>query len=249
MIVGAGALAAGALGAALALVDELNLVRDGWNGFNVLHTAAARIGGLMLGYAQTGGIADARGGQARSWSSCSAPTRSTSRRFAGQLQGLYRPSWRQGRARAPTSSCPAPPIAEKHGTYVNIEGRVQRQRDARSFPPGDAREDWTILRALVRRARQAAAVRQLRRAARRDVRAIIRDFAQPGLVAFDWAPPKLEAAKIAKGTALAYPIKDFYLTNAIARSTPTMQRCSAELHGQSAEAADEHAHPGGGAPE
>ncbi|MFZ8348891.1 molybdopterin-dependent oxidoreductase, partial [Staphylococcus aureus] len=47
-----------ALGAALALVPSLGLVKDGWNGFNVLHMAASRMGGLMLGYAEKGGIAD-----------------------------------------------------------------------------------------------------------------------------------------------------------------------------------------------
>src|SRR5207237_3084436 len=58
VIVGGGALK-GAHGAALALVDSLKLVKDsGWNGFNVLHMAASRMGGLMLGYAQKGGIAD-----------------------------------------------------------------------------------------------------------------------------------------------------------------------------------------------
>ena len=65
-------------------------------------------------------------------------------------------------------------------------------------------------------------------------------FAQPQLVAFDWAPPALAAAKLAKGTEVAYPVQDFYLTNPIARSSPTLQRCSAEiLHGQDyAEAAE-----------
>src|SRR5215203_693550 len=58
LIVGAGALAANALGASLALVGSLNLVRDGWNGFNVLHTSASRMAGLILGYAQKGGMAD-----------------------------------------------------------------------------------------------------------------------------------------------------------------------------------------------
>ena len=66
------------------------------------------------------------------------------------------------------------------------------------------------------------------------------ELARPGLIALPWAPPKLDAVKIAKGTALIYPIKDFYLTNPIARSSPTLQRCSAEiLHGETwAEAAE-----------
>ncbi|MFN5778300.1 MAG: NADH-quinone oxidoreductase subunit NuoG, partial [Novosphingobium sp.] len=58
IILGGAALGKGALGPALALAEKYKLVRDGWNGFNVLHMAAARMGGLMLGYAQKGGIAD-----------------------------------------------------------------------------------------------------------------------------------------------------------------------------------------------
>jgi NADH-quinone oxidoreductase subunit G len=58
-------------------------------------------------------------------------------------------------------------------------------------------------------------------------------FVQPGLVTFDWLPPALEAVAIPAGTELTYPIQDFYLTNPIARASPTLQRCSAEiLHGQ-----------------
>src|SRR5688572_27087544 len=57
MIVGPGALGAGALGAALAASAPF-VKKAGWNGFNVLHTAASRMAGLLLGYAQKGGIAD-----------------------------------------------------------------------------------------------------------------------------------------------------------------------------------------------
>jgi len=60
-----------------------------------------------------------------------------------------------------------------------------------------------------------------------------------GLAAYAWAPPKLPAKPA--DTITGYPIKDFYLTNAICRASPTMQRCSAELvHGavELAEAAE-----------
>src|SRR3546814_12718170 len=57
MIVGGGVLAKdGAHGDTLALVETLGLIREGWNGYNVLHFAAARMGGLMLGYATDGGV-------------------------------------------------------------------------------------------------------------------------------------------------------------------------------------------------
>ena len=133
---------------------------------------------------------------------------------------------------------PGAAYSEKHGIYVNLEGRVQYSEKAVD-PPGDAREDWSILRALsdaVGRPLPFDTFRELREALFRDFPA----FGQPGLVAFDWAPPELDAGKIAKGTSVTYPITDFYLTNSIARSSPTMQRCSAEiLHGQDfAEAAE-----------
>src|SRR6187402_2818564 len=58
VVVGAGGLVAGALVPTLALAESWKLVREGWNGFNVLHIAAARMGALMLGFAQKGGMAD-----------------------------------------------------------------------------------------------------------------------------------------------------------------------------------------------
>ena len=66
---------------------------------------------------------------------------------------------------------PGAAYTEKSGTYVNTEGRVQIAERA-VFPPGEAKEDWAIFRALSRRARQAAAVQFARRAARRDVRRV-----------------------------------------------------------------------------
>ena len=133
---------------------------------------------------------------------------------------------------------PGAAYTEKHGIHVNLEGRVQYCEKAVD-PPGDARADWSILRALSDALGQKLpfdSFGQLRAQLFADYPA----FAQQGLVSFPWAPPKLAAAKLAKGTQIAYPIKDFYLTNPIARSSPTLQRCSEELlHGQAfAEAAE-----------
>jgi NADH-quinone oxidoreductase subunit G len=126
---------------------------------------------------------------------------------------------------------PGAAYTEKHGTYVNLEGRVQVSERAVD-PPGDAREDWAILRALsdaLGRPLPFDSFGELRQQLHVEFRA----FARTGLIAFDWAPPSLPSVEIAKGTGVTYPIQDFYLTNAIARSSPTLQRCSAEiLHGQ-----------------
>ena len=177
MIVGGAALGAGrARRGAGAGRRRLNLVRDGWNGFNVLHTAAARMGGLMLGYAQTGGMRRLDKAKPEAAASCSAPTRSTSRRSPSASKSISAIMATRAR-RGADLILPGAAYSEKHGTYVNLEGRVQRS-EKRVDPPGDAREDWTILRALSDAARQAAAVRQLRPSSARRCSPTIPRFAQ-----------------------------------------------------------------------
>ena len=95
MIVGPGALAAGGLGAALALTGPLNLVRDGWNGFNVVHTSASRMAGLVLGFAQSGGSPTSKPPPPKS--STSGRRRNARRSPRRRFQGLYRPPRRQRR--------------------------------------------------------------------------------------------------------------------------------------------------------
>ena len=232
MIVGGAALKS--LGAALALVSPLGLVKDGWNGFNVLHMAASRMGGLMLGYAQKGGIADVIAAKPKLAFFLGADEVDFGA-FEGTFKVYIGHHGDKGAASADVV-LPGASYAEKSGTYVNLEGRVQRGERA-VFPPGDAREDWTILRALsgmMGKTLPFDTIEQLRANMATDTPAL----ATLGLATFDWAPPALNAA--ASGTLTGYPIKDFYLTNAICRASPTMQRCSAELvHGQEfAEAAE-----------
>ena len=119
---------------------------------------------------------------------------------------------------------PGATYAEKHGTYVNIEGRIQRSERA-AFAPGDAREDWTIFRALsdlIGKPLPFDRFDQLRVA----MIAEVPELGQDGIIDLPWSPPKLDAK--ASGP-IGYPIKDFYLTNPICRASPTMRRCSEEL--------------------
>ena len=232
MIVGGAALKNGH-GAALALAKSLNLVRDGWNGFNVLHMAASRMGGLMLGYAQKGGIADIAAAAPKLAFFLGADEVEFPA-FDGSFKVFIGHHGDKG-AHAADVILPGASYAEKPGTYVNLEGRVQRG-DRAVFPPGDAREDWTILRALSEKLGHTLpfdSFEQLRAAMFANAPAL----ANEGLARFDWNPPALGSE--ASGT-VTYPIADFYLTNAICRASPTMQRCSAELvHGQDyAEAAE-----------
>jgi NADH-quinone oxidoreductase subunit G len=223
VIVGPGALAADGLGAALALVDRLGLIKGDWNGFNVLHTAASRMAGIILGYAQKGGIADVEAAKPEVVLLLGADEVAVDR-FKGAFK-IYIGHHGDAGARQADLVLPGAAYAEKHGTYVNTEGRVQWSERA-VFAPGEAREDWAILRAVSELAGSKLpfdSYDQLRSQ-------MINEFPQLGrrdvLVDLPWAPPKL-AAK-AEGP-IRYPIGDFFLTNAICRNSPTMQRCSEEL--------------------
>ncbi|MGY4396370.1 NADH-quinone oxidoreductase subunit G [Sphingomonas sp. UYAg733] len=238
VIVGGGALKDGH-GAALALARKLNLVRTlegggAWNGFNVVHMAASRMGGLMLGWAQKGGIADIVAARPKLAFFLGADEADFSA-FANSFKVYIGHHGDKGAANADVI-LPGASYAEKSGTWVNLEARVQRGELA-VFPPGDAREDWTILRALsavLGKTLPFDTIEELRVAMGNDVP----DLATLGLKTFAWNPPALDARD--GGELTGYPIKDFYLTNAICRASPTMQRCSAELvHGQEfAEAAE-----------
>ena len=233
LIAGGAALGNGALDACLALATKYKLVRDGWNGFNVLHMAASRMGGLMLGYAQKGGIADLVKAKPRMLISLGADEVDYAK-FAGSMI-VYIGHHGDKAAHAADVILPAAAYTEKAGTYVNTEGRVQLA-DKAVFAPGDAREDWTILRAMADALGVSVGFNsfdELRAA----MAAAVPALGQEGLADYG-ALPKGKAG--AAGTIEAYPIKDFYLTNPIARASVTMQRCSAELlHGESfAEAAE-----------
>ncbi|OYY69009.1 NADH-quinone oxidoreductase subunit NuoG [Sphingomonas sp. 28-63-12] len=233
MIIVGGAALKNGHAAALKLAKTYKLVRDDWNGFNVVHMAAARMGGLMLGYAQAGGIADIVAARPKLAFFLGADEVDFSK-FASSFKVYVGHHGDKGAAAADVV-LPGASYAEKSGTWVNLEGRVQRGERA-VFPPGDAREDWTIFRALsaaMGKALPFDTLDQLRAEMAKDTPML----AELGLKSFDWAPPALDS----KGEGeVGYPIKDFYLTNAICRASPTMQRCSAELiHGQSfAEAAE-----------
>lgn len=224
MIVGPGALGAGALGAAIKASGSF--IKNGWNGFNTLHISASRMAGLILGYAQKGGIADIEAAKPDLVLLLGADEVPADT-FAKAFKVYVGHHGDKGAAQADLV-LPAAAWSEKHGTYVNIEGRVQRGERA-TFPPGDAREDWTILRAvsdLIGKPLPFDRFDQLRAAMVADHP----ELGVDGIIDWKWSAPKLDAK--AEGP-VGYAIKDFYLTNAICRASPTMQRCSEELvHGQ-----------------
>jgi NADH-quinone oxidoreductase subunit G len=188
---------------------------------------------LLLGYAQGGGIADLEAAAPEVVLLLGADEVAPER-FSGAFKVYIGHHGDKG-ARQADLVLPGAAYSEKHGTFVNLEGRVQRAEKA-SFPPGEAREDWTIFRAvsdLLARPLPFDRFDQLRAAMIAEVPQLGAD----GLIDLPWAPPSLPST--ASGP-VTLPIKDFYLTNAISRASPVMQRCSAELiHGETfAEAAE-----------
>jgi NADH-quinone oxidoreductase subunit G len=123
---------------------------------------------------------------------------------------------------------PAAAYTEKSVTYVNTEGRPQMTRRA-AFPPGEAREDWAILRALSEALGATLPWNSLA-----ELRAAMYRIA-PHLARLDQLTPTnaAELADLAKAEGKMSPepfrskVTDFYLTNPIARASRTMAECSA----------------------
>jgi NADH-quinone oxidoreductase subunit G len=230
VVVGMGALVAeGGYEAARAAAAALGA------GLGLLHTAASRVGALDLGFVTDGGIDALKTAGLEALFLLGADEVDTSA-FEGALT-IYIGTHGDRGVRQADVILPGAAYTEKHGTYVNLEGRVQLSEFA-VHPPGEAREDWTILRALsdvLGKTLPFDSLAELRAA----IAAEVPRLGVAGLSAVDPLPDFTGAAPDVGGE-IVYPIEDFYLTNPIARSSPTLQRCSAELlHGQSFQEAAE----------
>ena len=244
IILGAGALARpdGAAIAALAAkaAQDLGAVKDGWNGFSVLHTAASRVGALDLGFVPAkGGMTAAQMADDRALDVVFLLGADEVEIAPGAFVVYLGTHGDSGAHRADVI-LPGAAYPEKSGIYVNTEGRVQMAARA-SFPPGEAREDWAILRALsdvLGHRLPYDSLSQLRRRCSRRIRICSASArSQPG-----------DAADITKlanlgGTPdkapFASPVEDFYLTNPIARASAVMAECSVIAEGSAARTAAE----------
>ncbi|MDY0883012.1 NADH-quinone oxidoreductase subunit NuoG [Dongia soli] len=156
LILGVGALTRGDGGAVLGLARKVaensNMIRADWNGFNLLHNAAARVGGLELGFVPGANGRDVQGildgaqkGDIEVVFLLGADEIDTNR--LGKAFVVYQGHHGDAGAHRADVILPGAAYTEKDGTYMNTEGRAQLALKA-IFPPGEAREDWAILRAL-----------------------------------------------------------------------------------------------------
>jgi NADH-quinone oxidoreductase subunit G len=153
IIVGQGALArpdgSAVLAAAWRLAAHVGALSSEWHGFNVLHTAAARVGALDLGFVPgpSGKTMDAMLGGGVEFLWLLGADGFDSSRIGASTFVVYQGHHGDAGAHRADVILPGAAYTEKSGTYVNTEGRVQRGFKA-VYPPGEAREDWTILRAF-----------------------------------------------------------------------------------------------------
>ncbi len=207
----------------------------GWNGFNVLHSAASRVGALDLGFLPGEGGRDVAG----ILEGASAGdigfvyllgADEIDMNGLGDAFVVYQGSHGDAGAHRADVVLPGAAYTEKSGLYVNIEGRVQLAKRA-TFPPGDAKEDWAILRALSEvlgktlayddiDALRAAIVAEAPHFAERDVLP-----ERPGADPKIWQAIGTQGA-ISNAQPLESAISDYYLSNAVARASETMAECS-----------------------
>ncbi len=233
-IIGAGALARpdGAVILALAAkaAQALGVVKDGWNGFNILHTAAARVAGLDLGFVPAAkGLTAAQmaaGGVGVLFNLGADEIDIAPGPFV-----IYQGSHGDRGAHRADVILPGAAYTEKSATYVNTEGRAQQTVRA-VFPPGEAREDWTILRALsaeIGRALPFDTLEQLRA----KMYAAVPQLAALNTVSLADAGAIAALAKRSgalRDEPMRSPVGDFYLTNPIARASQVMAELSALRH-------------------
>jgi len=237
IIVGQGALAradgAAVLAAAKSIADATGMIGEDWNGFNVLHTAAARVAGLDLGLVpgaagrDVAGILDgAASGEIEVVYLLAADEVDTSKLANAFV--IYQGHHGDAGAHVADVILPGAAYIEKEGTYVNTEGRVQRGRRA-VFPPGDAREDWAILRALSEVLGKTLPYNNLGQ-----VRARMVEIA-PVLDQIDVVTPSDWTAFGQAGSMdpapFAIPIGNFYMTDPISRASATMAACTEAFAG------------------
>jgi NADH-quinone oxidoreductase subunit G len=244
VIVGEGAFARHDGVAVMALAAKaalaLGAVKDGWNGFSVLHSAASRVGALDIGF--TPGAGGLKAAEMATYGTVDLLFLLGADEFEidpGAFVVYIGTHGDRGAHRADVI-LPGAAYTEKSGLYVNTEGRVQMAARA-AFPPGDAREDWAILRALSDVAGQRLPYDSLPA-----LRAALFK-AHPHLQHINAvaAGDPADIAKLAglggapEKAPLRSPIEDYYLTNAITRASAIMAECSALAEGHGALSAAE----------
>jgi NADH-quinone oxidoreductase subunit G len=245
VIVGQGALSrpdgAAVLAAAWTIAERAGALTADWHGFNVLHTAAARVGALDLGF-----LPGPHGKSADAMLDLDVLFLLGADEFDVKKIGsgtfvIYQGHHGDAGAARADVILPGAAYTEKSGTYVNTEGRVQRGFMA-MYPPGDAREDWKIIRALSARLGHPLPYDTIE-ALRARLEQVNPVFANIGFLprfgcADTSGPPNGSPTGTTDDVPFRPVIKHYHQTDPISRASPTMAACVAALEPSPAMAAE-----------
>ncbi len=224
------------LAAALALVERAKMVRSDWNGFNILNHAAGRVAALDLGFVPSVGGKDI----AQIFEGCSSGAIKLvyllgADEFDMSLLGkafvIYQGHHGDDGAHRADVVLPGAAYTEKDATYVNLEGRVQQTKQA-VFPPGQAKEDWAILRALADVLKISLPYNNLMQLRERMIQAAPHMARINEIVAAKW-PTKAVHSRHFNISDLPFDefFPNFYMTDPISRASKTMAECTKEIMG------------------
>jgi len=216
------------------LASKTPIIQANWNGFNILHTAAARVGGLDIGFVPScehhldtaailndtlSGVIDVI---------YLLGVDEIDAKYYGKSFVIYQGSHGDVGAERADVILPGSAYTEKDATYVNMEGRPQRTGKAVAAP-GEAKEDWKIIRALAEKLNIELPYNNLAQ-----LREYIAKIA-PQLANIDeltpasWLPVNsLEDFPIAQA-GFEEKITNFYMTDPISRISPTMAECTRDV--------------------
>ncbi len=200
--------------------EKLGCIKEDWIGFNVLHTAASRVGAIEIGFLPQTPF-NAYEMQAAYLLGVDNPE--TLSAIHPNALVIYQGHHGDIGAKRADVIFPGSAYTEKAGLYMNTEGRVQMAKKCVDAP-GEAKEDWKILRALSDYTGATLSYNDLFQLRAR----IVGQYPQFGQL--DQLPDvhweSFGIAGAVAGGELKSPVENFYLTNVIAKASPTMQECS-----------------------
>ena len=217
------------------LADKFGMVSPEWNGFNVLHTAAGRVGALDVGFLPQKhgkdiyGIVEAsQKGEVKAVYLHGVDNLDVREAFGKDCFVIYQGHHGDNGAKAADVIFPSAAYTEKEALYVNTEGRVQLGRQA-AFPPGEAKEDWKILRAFSQVLDVTLPYDSLH-----DLRGcLVKDFSHFQSVGervhSPFKPEVISEGGEVSAESFAPVVPNFYQTDPITRASVTMAKCTDEL--------------------
>lgn len=216
------------------IAEKYNVIREGWNGLSVLQKAASRVGGLEIGFTPKQGSKDtytilhgARNGDISTlilYGADEIDTRGLEKPFV-----IYVGHHGDAGAHVADVILPSAAYTEKNGTYVNMEGRVQRTRLA-VFPPGEAKQDFIIFSEIAKLLglKNFETLEDIRK----ELSKVSNTFSNANID--NVVPTKWPAAStMPEGKLSRAPIEcdniNFYITDPISRVSKTMIACNQEF--------------------